>query len=276
MSISDTVQSLNPGNLVTLIEIDFTNCIGIDTSLTSSNKLYRISSHRNGTSDIVYAGNTYSYVGFQVSSIASELGGQPPKPILTLDHAGMFTAPNSDGSSDYLNLRAAFTSLGSFFDWRGATVKVTKVMNVTTTPEIVEEQNYIVNQMLRENKSTLEIELTVSLGIDKVGSESVQSLSVNRCALRYRKWDSATNSFTYIDEAAGGCPYGNPTSTSNWSAVPDFGNKYFNASDVAVANSQDSCSYSVKGCQLRFDPNQTGLVIPIVALYSPNQVGKNI
>lgn len=262
------VQSLNPGGLVTFLEIDFSTCVGFKPTISPST--LKFCSHKNGSSyTLVYNSVTYDYIGFEIDGLSTELGGQAPQPRITFDKAGLYRL------TAFLNLwdNAAGQTGDFYFDWRGAKVKLYRVLNLTVAQQL-NIQEYVVEQIAKEDSNSVEVQLAVSLGIEKANSDSIQKLAVNRCALRYRRWDTTSSSFKYTDELAGGCPYGNPTTTSNWSAVPSFGVLYFNSSDVATTNNLDKCSYSVKGCRQRFDPASTGLALPFVGLYSPNTIGK--
>lgn len=262
-------QNLGGQSIVTLMTIDFSTCIGFTPSGTTT---LRCTAYRNGTSDIVYDGNTYSYIGFEAQGFRSEINGQPPAPTVVFDKNSL------NGNSVYSALNDVYTTQTNqwYFDPRGAKVTITRVVDLDPTKQL-NVQEYVVSQANKITASTIEWQLAVSLGIDRANGESIASLAVNRCNLRYRRWNATTGTFDYTPEADGGCPYGNPTTVSNWSAVPDFGNKYYTNEDAALdpANkSLDKCSYSAKGCQLRFDPNETGLVLPFVMLYSPNTLGK--
>lgn len=268
MTLASTAQSLNPGNLITLLEIDFSTCIDFKPTGTT---YLRLCASRNGTSNIVYNGNSYDYVGFQVTGLGSELNGQPPQPLLTFDKASL----NYNSTYNALFQQYVTQKQDYYFDWRGAKIKIFRTLNLDLANQMATHE-YVVNQISKETENTLEVKLAVSIGIDKANSDSIQTLSVNRCALRYRRWNSTTNTFDYVDEKAGGCPYGNPTTVSNWSAVPSFGIKYFNSVDQALTDANknlDKCSYTVKGCQLRFDPSLQGLALPFTGLYSPNTLG---
>lgn len=257
---------LTVSQLTTLMTIDFSTCIGFTPTGTT---LLRLSAYRNGNNDVVYDGNTYQYVGFEAQGFRSELNGQVPAPTVVFDRASLF------GLTDYNTLWDQYTAQTGedYFDWRGAQVKVFRTIGLNTAQQL-NTQEYTVSQVNRVTASTLEVQLTVSLGIDKLTNQSIQSLSLNRCSRRYRTWNGST--FDYTDTAANGCPYGNPTSTSNWSAVPFFGTKYYTNADQPLADANknlDKCSYSVKGCQLRFDPDETGLALPFKGLYAPTKIG---
>lgn len=258
---------LTVDTLTTLLVVDFSKCIGFTPTGTTT---IRMSANRNGVANIVYDGNTYEYVGFDAQGFRSELNGKAPTPTITFDKASLLAL------SSYTTLWDQYTAQTGedYFDWRGATIQVFRTINLSTTQQ-TNLQEYVVSQVNKIAANTLEVQLSVSLGIDRLGSQSIQSLSMNRCALRYRKWNGS--GFDYTAEDAGGCPYGNSTSTSNWSAVPSFGVKWFTNTDAELTSANqnlDKCSYSVKGCQLRFDPAKTGLTLPFKGLYSPNTLGK--
>lgn len=260
-------QSLTVGTITTLISVDFSRCIAFTPTSTP---IIRMSANRNGINNIVYAGNTYEYVGFDARGFRSELNGRPPAPTITFDKASLINL------SGYTALWDQYTEQTGedYFDWRGATVEITRVVNLDAA-QLVNLQQYVVSQVNKITSTTVEVELAVSLGIDRANSQSIQTLSVNRCGLKYRTWNGS--GFDYVPELSGGCPYGNPTTINNWSAVPSFGVIYLTNEDQALdaANRNlDKCSYSVKGCQSRFDPGSTGLALPFRGLYSPVNLGK--
>ncbi len=264
-----TAQELGGNSLTTLITIDFSTCIAFKPTGTG---VVRMSANRNGTADIVYDGHTYQYVGFEADGFRSEINGAVPTPTISFDKASL------------VNL-AAFVTIWDeyiaqtgedYFDPRGARISILRVVNLSTSQE-TNLQEYVVSQANKITPNVIEWQLAISLGVDRLVGDSITRLSVNRCALRYRRWNATLNDFDYTDEDAGGCPYGNPTTISNWSAVPGFGIKWFNRDDVELTapnKNLDACSYSVKGCQSRFDPAENGLTLPFVGLYSPNTLGK--
>jgi phage-related protein len=261
-------QQLDGNELVTLMAIDFSTCIGFKPT---GNTLLFISANRNADQDIVYDGNTYQYVGFDTKGFRSEINGGIPVPTIIFDKASLFANAQYIALWDEYILQTG----QDYFDPRGAKVNIIRVMNLNTLAT-TDVQEFVVSQSTKITQDTVEWQLAVSLGIDRANNNSIQTLSVNRCSLRYRIWDAEINAFTYTNEEAGGCPYGNPTSTNDWSAVPNFGTKYYTNEDQEldpVNKKLDKCSYSALGCQLRFDPNKVGLVLPFVMLYSPNIMG---
>lgn len=254
---------LSPGGVVTLYEIDFSKCLAFTPTGTT---LLLCSPYRNGDIDITYNAVSYAFVGVQVTGFRSEINGTAPKPTMTFDKASLYKNPV------YIDMKNQFrTQTGQgYFDWRGAVVKIIKYYVIGT--ETLYNQQYIVDQVSTVTESTVEVSLTVSLSIDNLNTDSVQTLALNRCALKYRTWNATTANFDYTPDNANGCPYGNPTTPTNYSSVPNFGIKYFTAEDqeLLAANKQfDECSLTVKGCQIRFDPLQAGLNLPYKGLYSP-------
>lgn len=266
--ITDSLE-LDGNSLTTMLVIDFSTCVGFTPTGTTT---LRCSANRNGTADIVYDGNTYSYIGFEASGFRSEINGGAPTPTITFDRTSLI----SNSIYTALYTQQVLQGKGYYFDPRGAKITIFRTSNLSTSQQ-TNVQEYVVTQANRENQSTIEWQLAVGLGIDNAQSESIAKLAVNRCNLRYRRWNATTSTFDYTPENEGGCPYGNPTTVSNWSAVPDFGNKYFTNADAELlpANKNlDKCSYSAAGCQKRFDPAENGLALPFVMLYSPNTIGK--
>jgi len=259
-------HQLTVGQLTTLLVVDFSKCISFKPTGTTT---IRMCAYRNGLNDVVYNGNTYKYVGFNAQGFRSELNGQVPSPTITFDKASLLA------DADYMALWDQYTTQTGedYFDWRGAKVQIFRTINLDITQQL-NLQEYTVSQVNKITSSNVEVQLTISLGIDRLNSQSIQSLSANRCSLKYRTWNGT--GFDYVDEEANGCPYGNPTTVSNWSAVPSFGVKWFNAADMELAaenQSLDKCSYSAKGCQVRFDPDRNGLTLPFHAKYSPATIG---
>jgi len=124
----------------------------------------------------------------------------------------------------------------------------------------------LATQVNQTSKAEITVQLSDSVAADRLNSLSVQSLAPNRCALRYRVFDG---SFQYTDEKAGGCPYGNPTSASDWTDVPNFGNLYFDEDGNPTTPANDKCNLSVGACLARFDPDENGLTLPFQGLYTP-------
>lgn len=257
---------LTVGQLTTLFVVDFSTCIGFTPTGTTT---LRMSANRNGNSNIVYDGNTYTYVGLEAQGFRSELNGKVPSPTVVFDKASLLNFP------DFVTLWDQYTTQTGedYFDWRGAKVQVFRTINLDTAQQL-NMQEYVVNQVNKVTEKTIEVQLSIGLGMDRLNSQSIQSLSTNRCSRKYRTWNGS--GFDYVDEEANGCPYGNPTTVSNWTAVPMFGLKYFTNQDAALSDPNknlDKCSYSVTGCSLRFDPSNQGLALPIKALYAPTKLG---
>jgi len=258
--LNNQVYNLTMQNLVTMYIIDFNPVI---TFTPAPSGIMYLSSYKNGASALTYDGQAYDFVGIKGSGFRSEINGALPEPQLTIDKNSL------TGLAQYQTIKSTYASATGqvFFDWRGA--KVTRIrttsnyLGVTTYRDI---DNYLVDQLTRTTKDTIELKLTVSTGADRVNNLSVQELAPNRCALRYRTYNGS--SFDYTDEDAGGCPWGNPTTKHDWSNVPNFGTDYYTDSNASTAQPElDQCPYTVKGCQVRFDPNEDGLQLPFLGLY---------
>jgi len=258
--LDSQVYNLTMQELVTMFIIDFNPVI---TFSPAPSGIMHLSSYKNGASALSYGGNSYDFVGIKGSGFRSEINGALPEPQLVIDKNSL------TGLAQYQTIKSTYASETGhvFFDWRGA--KVTRIRTTSNYLGVTTKQDvdyYLVDQLTRTTKDTIELKLTVSTGADRVNNQSVQELAPNRCALRYRTHNGT--GFDYTDEDAGGCPWGNPTTKHNWSAVPNFGTDYFTESNAStVTASQDQCQYSVKGCQVRFDPAEEGLVLPFLGLY---------
>lgn len=262
--ISQSIK-LTTTPLVTFYTLDFSTSVAFTP--TTSPIIYLSPNRDASKNNLVKDGNTYNWVGVDVSGFRTEINGEIPAPQLTIDRASL------NALTQYQTLRSQFTAQTKqiLFDWRGVTFTRTRA-HYPISGQTYPTEQYIVSQISKVTDSEIQVDLSVSLGADRLNSDSIESLAANRCSLRYRTWNPTTNAFDYVNEAAGGCPYGNPTTTNDWSAVPNFGVAYFTSSDIGLAAANknlDQCSYSVKGCQSRFDPNNAGLTLPYTGLYSP-------
>lgn len=262
----DNVYNLTIAPVVTFWTIDFNPVVAFDPV---SAGILRITSYKDGKNEIAFDGNTYSYVGITGSGFTSEINGQLPAPEIEIDKNSLKSlAQYSDIQSAY---EAEYGRL--FFDWRGARITRTRITtNSLNNPAQAETSTFIVDQLKRTTSSTINLKLTVSITSDRINNLAVQELAPNRCSLRYRTWNGS--SFDYLSESAGGCPYGNPTTASDWSAVPDFGDNLFTEANAVTTNEElDVCPYTLKACQLRFDPNEQGLRLPFTGVFK--SVGNN-
>lgn len=254
----DNVYNLSIGPLLTFWTIDFNPVVAFDPV---SAGILQLTSYKSNKNEIVYAGNTYNYVGIVGSGFSSEINGQLPSPEIEIDKNSLKSL------QQYKDIQTAYQSEYGrlFFDWRGATITRTRTTDIND-PSKAETSTFIVDQLKRTTDSTINLKLTVSITSDRINNLAVQELAPNRCSLRYRTWNGT--SFQYLNEKSGGCPYGNPTTASNWSAVPNFGTGLFTEGNQTTTDeSLDVCPYTLKGCQLRFDPDQIGLRLPFTGVF---------
>jgi phage-related protein len=258
--LGSQVYNLTMQHIITMYIIDFNPSLIFDPP---SDGILYISAYKDGTNNIVYNGNTFEYVGLTGLGFRSEINGQLPEPQLIFDKNSLTSLPK------YQQIKNKFTTETGkvFFDWRGAYVtRIKTTSNYLTSPTYSDIDSYVVDQVTKTTKSSIEVKLAVSIGADRITNISVQELSANRCNLRYRTYENGQ--FVYVDEEAGGCPYGNPTTKNDWSAVREFGTRYYTEQDGDTTDpAQDACSYTVKGCQLRFDPDLMGLSLPFTGIY---------
>ena len=78
---------LHPGAVVTLYEIDFSQCLSFKPTVSST---IRCSPYRNGNSDIVRGGNSYNYIGVRPNGFRSEMNSSAPTPTLTFDRVSLY------------------------------------------------------------------------------------------------------------------------------------------------------------------------------------------
>lgn len=256
----DNVYNLSIGPLLTFWTIDFNPVVAFDPV---SAGVLQLSSYKSGSNEIVYDGVTFSYVGIEGSNFSSEINGQLPQPEISIDKNSLKSL------QQYKDIQAAYQlEYGKlFFDWRGARVTRTRITLANINdPSKAETSSFIIDQLKRTTDSTIDLKLTVSITSDRINNLAVQELAPNRCSLRYRSWNGV--SFDYLDEDSGGCPYGNPTTQSDWTAVPNFGTGLFTEGNATTTNEAlDVCPYTLKGCQVRFDPNEDGLRLPFTGVF---------
>lgn len=130
--------------------------------------------------------------------------------------------------------------ISMYSDLLGATVSRIIVMassindnGVVTGSEIVSRDEYTINIKKKENQSVISFEM--SSPMEQNAIQLPRGLVINRCRAVYRKWNG-TSFDTFPGDLA--CPY--------------TGSSYYDATNTATTQANDSCNHSVSGCKIRF------------------------
>lgn len=242
-------QSLRSDSpMVYLYELDFRTCLEPIDSV-----LY-LSPYRNGTSDLVFGGQTYTYADIRMGSMTTTAGGTLMSPTLEF----MAGSP-----ADAMLIVAIEGGL------RGLTVirKRTygKFLDTGSAPNAAafHRTSLFVNGLDRQTNTSISLKLTPGYGIEGINDISNRNLVQDTCALKYRVWDGTQ--FVYTSHEDGGCPWGNPTETANYPTLATFGTPYFDSANNDTAlPAVDRCSLTAQGCMKRFPTGD----IPIEAILS--------
>lgn len=249
-TFKEEIVKLQQSPIIELYEFDFAKCSGYSASAGGPVAAYA-SPFKNDISQISFNGNTYQYVAVMVSGSTVEMGGKIPNATMKMD-------PN------WATIQSAISKYG-MDGLRGTEVRKIRVYNnLLATPSEAQTQYFIIDSF---EMSQSEMTFTMTLnnyGIDQMMGSATNRLPSNKCALKYRKWNTTTNSFDYVPYAEGGCPYGNPAEASKFSDVPSFGTRYYSNNDDTVGSaSLDTASLRLSCCLKRFDPNNEGKPLPI-------------
>lgn len=252
MTFKEEILKLQTSPIIELYQIDFTKCVNYSASLGGPG-LVRVTPYKNGTSGITFGGQIWYYVSAYVEGTNVEIGGKIPTTNFKIDPianlGGNFTVNDAIRIYGFEGLRGT---------------EITKIRYFQNSPDYPQYQYYIIDSYeLAPDHLTFTLTLN-NYGIDQMKSSATNTITAGKCALKYRVWNSTTNSFDYTPYAEGGCPYGNPAEASKFSNVPNFGTRYYtNTDDVAAGPSTDVASLRMVCCLKRFDPNNAGLPLPI-------------
>lgn len=241
-------QSLNPSPVVYLYQID------LSTARTPTNTTLFLSPYRNGTSNLSYGGQAYTYADIAMEGLTMELGGKLPDPRMTV----------LCRKGDVLLTQ---TISG---DIRGARVTRIKTyalhLDSGASPNTSANRRSVmfINGIQTRVNTRIAFRLSPAYGLEGINDRANRSLAQDSCGLTYRVWNGSA--FTYTPVRDGGCPWGNPAEQSNFSAVPDWGTLFFNTADQQVGTAaEDRCSKHATGCMARFSRANINQPIPIEA-----------
>jgi lambda family phage minor tail protein L len=219
-SLATTAQSLQPGDLVTLFDIDTSSAGGTDIFYLCPGTL------ANGTAP-VWKGHTY--VPFPIMADGFEWNGRGPlpKPKLTVSNVAGLLLPSVIQNNDLLG--AKVTRWKTFVKYLDGQSNADP--NSYFGPEI-----YYIDRKSAQTKTMMEFELASSLDQQGVMIPRRQFIR-DTCSETYRRWDATHNIFV-----TGTCPYA--------------GSNKFKVDDTPTANSaEDVCSKRLSGCIARFGTN---------------------
>lgn len=235
--ITESEYSLNPSPVVYLYQIDFS------TSKIGTTDILYWSPFRNGTSDIVYDGKTYSYMGIDFAGLTMESGGKLPSPSMTI----MATKGNILAQRMLsLDIRGTrITRIKTYANYLDGAGQADPAANRKTT--------FYINSLSSRVGTTYKLVLSTNYGLEGINNKANRVLNSFSCINKYRTWDAATNKFVYTPVKDGGCPWGNPDEQANYSEVPNWGTVYFDGGDQSVAEpSKDRCALGAASCVKRF------------------------
>lgn len=248
-------QSLNPGKMVELIEIDLANAPDKPEGWTHVIRF--TSAGRGFNQGVAYRGNQYAPGAFQVGSISQDSGGKIPEPTLKIQLA-------EEATGNIMN----FLNRGG--DPRGAVVKRIMIADhylddgASPNPNMAFVQKFFINQLSELFQHMVTFKLSATMGLDSLNDKVNRTLSSNQCNKKYRIWNVAKAGFDYVPVVDGGCEWGQAGEQSNFSYCPSWGTPYFDANDQPTTDpKQDRCSLSLVGCKNRFPITRDDQAFPI-------------
>lgn len=235
ISLDRSLVATSP--MVYLYELDFSSCL-----TDPQEQILYLSPYRDGTSNIVFAGNTYVWADISLGSMTTTAGGTLMNPTLSF----MAGSP-----ADALLVQAIRGNLRGLRITRKRTYAAFLDGKPGANPAAFTKSSLFVNGLDSKTKTEIRLTLTPGYGVEGINDIANRVLSQDSCALKYRIWNGTE--FVYTAHADGGCPWGNPTETANYPDLTTFGTPYFDTSNTEVVNpQQDRCSLTAQGCMKRF------------------------
>jgi len=216
MSISQDVQSLQPGAIVSLFTLD--------TQINGGGVFY-FSPAAQGSSILTFNGIAYPPVPISADGFEVNGSGQLPRPKIQIANVRGIAASILSSDGDILD--ATVTRLTTFFKYLDGQSEADPTMFFPLDV-------YRVERKTAHNKVFIEWELSAAMDVDGTSLPGRQALKDN-CLARYRYWDATAGAFDYT---SADCEY--------------TGTNCFDANDNACTNSLDSCSRHLSGCLARF------------------------
>lgn len=247
-------QSVNPGRIVDLIELDLTACpkkpAGWDTIIRLSNTC------NPDLTPVMYGGKAYPIANFTIDGIVIESGGKIP------EISFMTFLADDDGTTPNI---ARFMNEGG--DIRAA--KFTRIRvyeknldngsQPSTDPKDRKIQIFYVTRMNELFGHKLDLTLSPALGLDALNDGANRRLSSSQCILKYRtfngdKFDAGDpDPFDYTPVTEGGCPWGQADQQTNFSYTVTWGKPYLDGNNEPTTEARkDRCSKGLQACLNRF------------------------
>lgn len=220
MGIKADLQSLEPGSMVELFELDATSLGG---------DLLRFHNGVNQLAQpIVWQGNTYSPFPVEAAGFEYSGKGALPRPVLRVANVTGLLGALVRSMDDLLGAKVTRKrTLAKYLD----AVNFNGSVNPTADPTAsLPDEVYFIDQKTSENKVMVEFALAASF--DCVGVMiPLRTVQQGTCPWQYRTLDEAS-----------GC---------SWT-----GTTYFDATDAPVATAaQDVCGRRLSSCKARFGNN---------------------
>lgn len=218
MTIASDVQSLSPGSIITLYELDTTSLGGA---------LYRFHPGLNELkNEVVWGGNTYTAFPIEASGFEMTTQGTLPRPTIKVANV---TGLVSTLAKTYNDLTGAkLTRKRTLLKYLDAVNFAGGNPSADSTQSFPNEI-YYVNRKISENRVFLEFELVSSIDLHGVKLPRRQVIQ-NVCTWKYRGIQNGD---------ATGCPY--------------TGTNYFDTTDsVVLSSTEDVCGKRLSSCKARF------------------------
>ena len=216
--LDEAIQSLQPGDLVELFQLDATPLGG---------PVYYFTSTSFGTDAVLFDGNTYTPIDIQAENFEWNGQGSLPTPVVRISNATRVASAAVIEFNDLLG--AIFIRIRTFRQFldNGDSPDSDSVFPIEV---------YRVERKAKQNKVLIEWEL--SSPMDQQGRQIPARQYVrDSCPWIYRYWDASAGEFDYTQAT---CPY--------------TGTQYFNAQGETVTDpALDRCSKQLTtGCRKRF------------------------
>lgn len=222
-TIESVSQEFNPGALVELFIVDLTVLGGGIT---------RWANTPNGSSAIVFDGDTYTPMKMEVDGFEWNGKGQIPTPTIRI-------FPTT-------GIKAAMQTYDDFIGGKITRIKTfSRFLDGEADADPDQrfpDEIYYFEQKSVANKNI--VEWTLSSALDQEGVQIPKVVVLKDvCQLKYRIYDDSVSpaSFTYIDVADGGCPYN--------------GANYYDVNGNSVTMDNDKCGKRLSECERRFGTN---------------------
>lgn len=214
MSLAESIQSLDPGAIVILLEVDATDIGG---------SIYRFHSGVNELGDpVVLAGNTYQPLPFLVNGVESTVKGTLPRPKLSVSNIGWVVSSMAATLDD---LVGAWVSVKKILAKNLDAVNFTGGVNSSADPSAAwDDEVYVIEQKVTEDNTVVEWQLSTPM--DNPGLK-----------LPRRKIQATVCTWAYLGVECGWIP-----------AV----SQYYDSNDVPCASNLDSCGHRLSSCKIRF------------------------